>query len=139
MGSGRIRDDFFKVDETGEVIGVQNVVTPAGTFENCLHVRYTGVIGSHKTRLDGRSAAAGRYVRDAWFARGVGLVKESEDGRVEAFWQGDSFAATFKWEAAIKGVKRAPGAVPGEAALAPGIGSYGADRPYTSSPRSSTS
>jgi hypothetical protein len=105
--SGRIRDDFFKVDETGEVIDLQNVVTPAGTFENCLHVRYTGVIGSHKTRLDGRSAAMGKYVRDAWYARGVGLVKEAEDGRVEAFWQGDSFSATSKWEAAIKGVKRA--------------------------------
>jgi hypothetical protein len=48
----------------------------------------------------------GRYVRDAWFARGVGLVKEAEEGKLEAFWQGDTFAFTSKWEAAIKGVKR---------------------------------
>ena len=105
--SSRIRDDFFKVDETGEVIDVQKVVTPAGTFEGCLHVRYIGEIGSHKTRLDGRSAAKGRYVRDAWFARGIGLVKESEEARLEALWQGDSFAFTSKWEAVIEGVKRA--------------------------------
>lgn len=110
--SGRIRDDYFKVDEIGEVIDLQNVVTPAGTFENCLHVRYTGEIGSHKTRLDGRSAATGRYVRDAWFARGVGLVREAEEGRVEALWQGDSFAFTSKWEAVIKGVKPVPVAIP---------------------------
>jgi hypothetical protein len=105
--SGRIRDDFFKVDETGEVIDVEKVATPGGTFENCLHVRYTGDVGSNKTRLDGRPAASGRYVRNAWFARGVGLVKEAEDGQIEAYWQGDSFAFTSKWEAAIQGVKRA--------------------------------
>ncbi len=105
--SGRIHDEFFKIDETGEVIDLQNVVTPAGTFENCLHVRYTGVAGSRHTRLDGRSTVMGRYVRDAWFARGVGLVREDEQGRVEAIWRGDSFAYKWNWRAAIKGVKRA--------------------------------
>jgi hypothetical protein len=104
--SGRLRDDLFKVDETGEVIDLESVVTPAGTFQNCLHVRYTGDVGSAKARLDGRPAAGGRYVRDAWFARGVGLVKEVEDGRIEAYWRGDSFVFTSKYEAAIQGVKR---------------------------------
>lgn len=104
--SSRIRDDYFKIDETGEVIEVGKVSTAAGPLENCLHVRYTGDAGSRKTRLDGRSAATGRYVRDAWFARGIGLVRESEEGRIDAFWQGDTLALTWKWDAQIKGVKR---------------------------------
>jgi len=105
--SGRIRDDLVKIDEAGEVIDLQNAVTPAGTFENCLHVRYTGDIGSRQTRIDGRPLVMGRFVRDAWFARGVGLVRENEEGRLEAIWRGDSFAFKWKWTAAIKGVKRA--------------------------------
>ena len=110
--AGRIRDDLFKIDETGEVVDLQNVVTPAGSFENCLHVRYVGDAGSRKARLDGRSLAMGRYVRDAWFARGVGLVREHEAGRVEATWEGETFAVVWKWDAQIQGVKRAPAAVP---------------------------
>ncbi len=105
--SGQIHDDLFKIDETGEVIEIQNVVTPAGALENCLHVRYTGEVGSRHKRLDGRSTVMGRFVRDAWYARGVGLVREDEEGRLEAIWRGDSFAYKWKWSAAIKGVKRA--------------------------------
>jgi hypothetical protein len=105
--SSRVHDDMVKIDEIGEVIDVGRVETPAGALENCLHVRYVGDIGSRMTRMDGRPLVVGRYVREAWFARGVGLVKEHEEGRLEAIWQGDSFAFTYKWNAAIQGVRRA--------------------------------
>jgi hypothetical protein len=104
--SGKIRDDVFKIDETGEVVDLQAVTTPAGAFENCLHVRYSGDIGSRRTRLDGRATVVGRYVRDVWLARGVGVVREREEGRLETIQRGETFAFTSKYDASIKGVKR---------------------------------
>ena len=34
-------------------------------------------------------------------------MREDEEGRLEAIWRGDSFAYKWKWNAAIKGVKKA--------------------------------
>lgn len=105
--SARIRDDVFKIDETGEVMGLQDVRTPAGVYSRSLLVRYTGDIGSRRTRLDGRATVVGRYVRDVWFARGVGIVREREKGRLETIQRGDTFAFTVDYEASIRGAKRA--------------------------------
>jgi hypothetical protein len=106
--SGRIRDERVKIDEVGEVMGLEDVATPAGSFPKCLRVRYTGEIGGGYTRIDGRPAVVGRYVRDVWFARGVGIVREHEDGRLETIHRGEAYVFTAKYEAAIKGVKRSP-------------------------------
>jgi hypothetical protein len=56
--------------------------------------------------MDGRATVVGRYLRDVWFARGVGVVKEHEEGRIETIQHGESFAFTAKYDASIKGVKR---------------------------------
>lgn len=46
-------------DTTGEAVGIENITLPAGTFNNCWHVEYTGL------NATGHS----------WFARDVGLIK----------------------------------------------------------------
>lgn len=109
--SARISDELIKIEETGEVIGVEDVTTPAGLLRNCLHVRYSGDIGTRHTRLDGRSTVMGRYARDVWFARGVGVVREQEQGRLETIQRGQQFAFTSQYQAVIKGVKQ-PSSLP---------------------------
>ena len=105
-----IRDELIKIDEVGEVVGRESVTTPAGTFKDCLRVRYTGDMGSREARIDGRSNAVGRYVRDVWYARGVGVVREHEEGRFEAVRRDRKLVFTVKSDAALKGTK--PRAVP---------------------------
>jgi hypothetical protein len=65
-----------------ELVGVEDVVTPAGTFADCLRVR------RHETRMDYGQTT---YVYDGidWYAEGVGLVKRDgshvwKDARGEA-------------------------------------------------------
>lgn len=63
------------LDRNGEYTGMrtvaavdETVVTPAGTFENCLHLRKTDAQGSS---------------HDTWYKEGVGLVKSASDSASE--------------------------------------------------------
>jgi len=70
-GKARVGDRFYQevaprtAMDRAEVISVtEKVKVPAGTFENCLHVRETSPLDS----------GAG----DKWYAPGVGLIKDEE-------------------------------------------------------------
>ena len=72
----------FMIDQKGVVLGTENVNTPAGTFKDCLKVKY------HTTTVHvgvgGRSAisnteAPGETVTTVWFAPNIGIVKTHQE------------------------------------------------------------
>lgn len=99
-----VDDDTIRLEETGRVLGTQDVVTPAGTFRKCAVVKFEGDIGSRVKRMDGRAAVMGRIVRTLWLARGVGIVREQEEWRIEWFFRGEPFTAVGRSDAMLKGV-----------------------------------
>jgi hypothetical protein len=102
---GVLNDYKFSTRETGEILGFQDVETPAGIFKGCLAVRYTGVISTGGSRLSGESVGQGRVIRNAWYARGVGLVRQEEEGQLEAIVNHERLLFTMKAEGALKGVR----------------------------------
>jgi len=65
---------------TGEILGVQDVQTPAGLFERCLVVRIegriAGVLEAYGSRME---VPEGTFSMTEWFAPGVGLVLTKEE------------------------------------------------------------
>lgn len=57
------------ISGTSFVEGVENVIVPAGTFEDCLRIKLT----ENYTYPDGFSIT---YEFTLWFAKGIGIVKE---------------------------------------------------------------
>jgi len=76
--------DGLAFERRAEVLGVQDVETPAGRFEKCLVVRYTGrLMRPGLSPLgDGVRVKSGRVVTTEWIARGVGRVQVREDGEL---------------------------------------------------------
>lgn len=74
----RSRGDLH-TDLEGEVLGVQDVQTPLGAFENCLVIRLTGqttgVVEVYGHRME---VPSGDYSVTQWYAPGVGLVLAKE-------------------------------------------------------------
>jgi hypothetical protein len=99
--------DEVTIQRTGEIVGLQDVNTPAGPVPGCLVVRY-------RTRLSGRGLVQGvpqdvadsEIVRTVWFARGVGMVlaKEEMHETVEVF--GQPTEIHVRAQSGLKGVKR---------------------------------
>ena len=76
----------FTIVETGKVEGMENIETPAGTFEDCLKIEYrthTGVaIFPDEAAEEGEINPPGESVTTVWLAPNVGIVKyhqEAED------------------------------------------------------------
>ena len=69
----------FMIDQKGVVLGTENVNTPAGTFKNCLKVKYHTITTEH-AEVGGKSTilnaeAPGETVTTVWFAPNIGIVK----------------------------------------------------------------
>jgi len=77
-GTTDLLDAAFRL--TGSVVGVEDVTVPAGEFEDCLRVSYTGEI-SLQLGLGGGETAYHEYTlavpgtATIWYAPGVGPVK----------------------------------------------------------------
>ena len=72
----------FTINEKGKVIGMENIETPAGTFENCLKIEYrtetTVAVFPPEEEVD----PPGESVTTLWLVPNVGIVKyhqEAED------------------------------------------------------------
>lgn len=72
----------FTINEKGKVIGMENIETPAGTFENCLKIEYrtetTMAVFPPEEEVD----PPGESITTLWLAPNVGIVKyhqEAED------------------------------------------------------------
>lgn len=74
--AGALIADGLRFDLRGEVIGFENVKTRAGSFSNCLKVRYAGTV-SGSTNMEGMQfdLQEGSIETVEWFAAGVGSVK----------------------------------------------------------------
>ena len=72
------RDLHTRLD--GEVLGIQDVDTPAGHFESCLVIRLTGetsgVLEAYGTRME---VPSGDVTLTRWYAPGHGLVLAKEE------------------------------------------------------------
>ncbi|MCG8590138.1 MAG: hypothetical protein MJE66_12675 [Proteobacteria bacterium] len=72
--------DGIEVHMRGEVVGIEDVETPAGLFEACLVVRYTGQVkGSADAFGTPVRVTEGKMVSTEWYARGVGKVRMEEE------------------------------------------------------------
>ena len=74
----------FTIVETGNVLGTENVETPAGTFEDCLKIEYRTAteVAIFPQDEDDESNPPGESVTTLWVAPNVGIVKfyqEAED------------------------------------------------------------
>ena len=74
----------FTIVETGKVLGMENVETPAGTFEDCLKIEYRTAteVSIFPQDADEESNPPGESVTTLWVAPNVGIAKfhqEAED------------------------------------------------------------
>lgn len=76
--------DGLAFEREGELMGVQALDTPAGRFERCLVVRYTGSL--MKPGLsplgDGVRVKSGSVETTEWIAQGVGRVQVRQEGEL---------------------------------------------------------
>ena len=88
----------FTINEKGKIIGMENIETPAGTFENCLKIEYrtettVAVFPPEEEEAD----PPGESVTTLWLAPNVGIVKyhrEAEDIFVKAIPAPEFVAST---------------------------------------------
>lgn len=106
-------------DTWGEVVGLQDARTPAGLFEKCLVVRYTGNV-SGEIEIPGAGTmqvTAGEVVVTEWHAKGIGLVLSREELRETLHGQGGlELVATMESHTSLAEWHR-PGAHPARAAV----------------------
>lgn len=72
----------FTINEKGKVIGMENIETPAGTFENCLKIEYRTKTTIAVLPPEEEVDPPGESVTTLWLAPNVGIVKyhqEAED------------------------------------------------------------
>ena len=70
----------IRITFEAEILGLQDAQTPAGLYERCLVVRYTGRIeGGIALYGDRIEVRDGRLSATEWYAPGVGLVLAKED------------------------------------------------------------
>lgn len=67
----------FTIVETGKVLGMENVETPAGTFENCLKIEYRTKteVAAFPPAPEGELHSPGESVTTLWMAPNIGIVK----------------------------------------------------------------
>ena len=68
----------FTIVEKGEILGTESVETPAGTFENCLKIKYrtyTGMAILPEEAGDVDGDPPGESITTLWLAPNVGIVK----------------------------------------------------------------
>ncbi len=81
---GTVQLSGLTVEMRGEILGLQTAKTPAGPFERCLKVRYTGGVSGLVELEDGRLPVRGGQLDVLhWFAPGVGLVMAEETLRLD--------------------------------------------------------
>ncbi len=74
--AGALIADGLRFELRGEVIGLENVTTRAGSFSNCLKIRYTGTVSGSTTMEGVQFELRGGSIETLeWFAAGVGAVK----------------------------------------------------------------
>jgi len=101
----------LKGETWGEVVGVQDARTPAGLFEKCLVVRYTGTVeGTMVVPGAGpMSISNGRVELTEWHARGIGLVLSKETiSQTLRSENGVEVDATVTSQASLKELRHAP-------------------------------
>lgn len=85
-GNGTVDDIDFRTE--AQVIGFDTVTTPAGTFTEALHVRFT-ITGEYVFRPSGTRQTYSTGAADYWYAPGVGPVRFSgtttTNGETESF------------------------------------------------------
>ena len=79
----------FTIVETGEVLGTENVETPAGTFEDCLKIEYRTKteVTSFPPAPEGELHPPGESITTLWVTPNIGIVKfhrETEDVLLKA-------------------------------------------------------
>jgi hypothetical protein len=72
------RTDMVTFNEVATVTGVESVVTPAGSFENCAHVQQT--INERYTLSSNGTQSTYQFVEDTWYAPGIGQVQYKVQG-----------------------------------------------------------
>jgi hypothetical protein len=72
------RTDMVTFNEVATVMGVESVVTPAGSFENCAHVQQT--ISERYTLSSNGTQPTYQFVEDTWYAPGIGQVQYKVQG-----------------------------------------------------------
>jgi hypothetical protein len=93
----------------GEVIGIETARTPAGIFEDCLVVRYTGSVeGAIQVPGSGpMQVSDGKVVLTEWHARGIGLVLSQEEfSQTLSSQAGAKAKATVVTHSALKTLRR---------------------------------
>ena len=80
-GNGTADDVDLASEAT--VVGIESVVTPAGTFGNALHMRLSGT-STVVYRPSGTRALLSTTVGDDWFADGIGPVKGTSSDTLAA-------------------------------------------------------
>jgi hypothetical protein len=75
--AGRLLTRGIEVDMRGEVVGLEDVTTPAGRFRRCLVLRLTGAITGAVEPGSGVRVVieSGTVDTREWYCDGVGLVK----------------------------------------------------------------
>ena len=89
----------FTIVETGKVLGMESVETPAGTFEDCLKIEYQTKTEVKVSPSDqGQINQSGESVTTLWVCPNVGIVKfhqETEDILLKVIPQPQVEAATM--------------------------------------------
>ncbi|ACL65170.1 conserved hypothetical protein [Anaeromyxobacter dehalogenans 2CP-1] len=65
----------------GQVLGLEDVTVPAGTFAGAAHVRLTLTLTLYPTRAGLQPVTATAW-QETWYARGVGIVRRSDGGEL---------------------------------------------------------
>jgi len=73
---GDEKDERVDVEASVSVVGRENIVVPAGTYQDAIRLEARMKMWIHLTGTN--QTAVGTDVMTAWFARGVGLVKYVE-------------------------------------------------------------
>ncbi|GAO05128.1 hypothetical protein [Anaeromyxobacter sp. PSR-1] len=68
----------------GQVLGLEDVTVPAGSFAGVAHVRLTLTLTLHVTDPGYPPVVTATAWQETWYARGVGIVRRSDGGELSA-------------------------------------------------------
>ena len=107
--SGKAQLGDLRMATRGQVLGNQTVKAPAGTYEDCLVVRYHGVMQGKLETEPGLYAQfpEGRTTRTEWHAPGVGLVMAKEETRQVVVVGVTRTEVVTKTQTALRGTRQA--------------------------------
>ncbi len=81
---GTMKMQGMSIDLEAQVVGLEDVEVPAGSFKNCLKVRSSSTKASGTLKgpaLFSMNVAGGSFTSTSWYAPDVGLVKQEVDSR----------------------------------------------------------